>query len=292
MRKPSSIALLSALTLLAVVAVTTPATLEAKTTAVTVFSIAVIALSLLIERFKPFRRSWNTNNGDLSGDLASLTGIFGLLDGALRLLAPLAAIALFGDLTSNQFGVPLPVEILLVTFVIELGAWLVHWLHHTQTALWRTHAIHHSTERLYTLNNFRFHPINHIANALAIVFLPLVLGFSEESILIYTAISTPVLVLQHANIDLEFGQLNRVLNTNEVHRWHHSTADGHLVCNLGRALTIWDHAFGTYIAPIPASAPNEIGLTGYSKERVPPAKKFWAQLRYPFTSVEPRKAKR
>ena len=284
MRKVSSIVLLFLLIAMAVLAVTVPSSVESKTTAVAGLSIGLIVLSLVGERFKPFRRSWNTNRGDIVGDIGSFVGIFGVLDSALKLLTPLIAIAVFGDLLTSQSWVSLPVEVLMVTLLIELGAWVVHWLHHTQSTLWKLHAMHHSPERLYTLNNFRFHPLNHILNTVAIVFVPLLLGFSEESILMYTAISTPVLVLQHSNIDLEFGLLNRLVNTNEVHRWHHSTEAGHERCNLGRALTIWDQIFGTFVTPSPAGAPDRIGLTEHSKRHVPPVEEPLAQLLYPFQS--------
>ncbi len=282
MRNISSLAVLFVVTALAVAAVTTPDSFETKTTAVTALSLGMIVLSLVAERLRPFRRSWNQNRGDLTGDIGSLVGIFGVLDGALKLLGPVLAIAVFGDLATSQVGLSLPVEVIVVTLVIELGSWVTHWLHHTQPNLWKLHAMHHSTERLYTLNNFRFHPLNHILNAVSVVFVPLLLGFSEESILIYTAITTPVLVLQHSNIDFEFGWLNRLVNTNEVHRWHHSTEPEHRKVNLGRALTIWDQLFGTYVAPTPAGAPTDIGLMDYSKKRVPPAERTIAQLIYPF----------
>ncbi len=255
MRNISSLAALFVVTALAVAAVTTPDSFETKTTAVTGLSLGMIVLSLVAERLRPFRRSWNQNRGDLTGDIGSLVGIFGVLDGALKLLGPVLAIAVFGDLATSQVGLSLPVEVIVVTLVIELGSWGTHWLHHTQPNLWKLHAMHHSTERL--------------------------------SILIYTAITTPVLVLQHSNIDFEFGWLNRLVNTNEVHRWHHSTEPGHRKVNLGRALTIWDQLFGTYVAPAPAGAPTDIGLMDYSKKRVPPAERTIAQLIYPLKVIRP-----
>ena len=180
-------------------------------------SIALIGLSLLLERKFPFRSVWNKNQGDLRGDLTSFFGVFVILDGALNALAPVAVAALLGPLTDRELPVPFAAEVVLVFLLIELMAYATHRVHHQWTPLWRLHAMHHSAERLYTLNNFRFHPVNHIFNSLMIVTPPLLIGFSAESVLAYTALTLPILVFGHANIDLEFGRLNYILNTNEVH---------------------------------------------------------------------------
>jgi len=154
---------------------------------------------------------------------------------------------------------PLWAEIIAVTLLIELAAYLSHWIHHRYKPLWALHAMHHSVERLYTLNNFRFHPLNHVVNAFAIVVPPLLLGFSEASVLAYVALSMPVLIFQHANIDLRFGWLNYLFNTNELHRRHHSVKHADGAANLGRALTIWDQVFGTFRSELvrnPVSRPE------------------------------------
>ena len=106
--------------------------------------------------------------------------------------------------------------------------------------------MHHSTTQLYTLNNFRFHPLNHIINHVAMIVPLAVAGISADAMLIYAALSLPILLLQHSNIDFDFGFLNQVLNTNDLHRWHHSAQPYEGTMNLGRALIIWDRLFGTY----------------------------------------------
>ncbi len=254
-------------------------------------ALLTIGLSLGLERIRPYERRWNQNRGDLNGDIASFALIFVVLDGLLKYLAPLLALALLGGTITSPVGlwlreVPLWVEILAVTLLIELAAYLSHWVHHRSRHLWALHAMHHSIERLYTLNNFRFHPLNHMINAFAIVMPPLLLGFSEAAIFGYVVLTMPVLVLQHANVDFQFGWLNRLLNTNEVHRWHHSADSRHGGRNLGRALTVWDQLFGTFLDPQSARKTQiNLGLGDNNAMRFPDPGRLVAQWRYPFSAA-------
>lgn len=244
-------------------------------------ALVLILLSMGLERIWPHDRSWNDVAGhEMAGDVGSFVLVFGVLDGALKWLTPFAVLALFP--TPGTLGLALWQEVLLATLWIEFAAWASHWAHHRFKPLWALHAMHHSTEHLYTLNNFRFHPLNHLLNHLAMIIPLLLLGFSAEAILIYTALSLPPLLLQHSNIAFDFGWLNRVINTNDLHRWHHSAKPSEGMKNLGRATVIWDQLFGTYLHPGSATSPERIGLFDVSRS-FPNASRFWAQLTWPFT---------
>jgi len=142
--------------------------------------------------------------------------------------------------------------------------------------------MHHSTKRLYTLNNFRFHPLNHVLNYL-MMFLPLLaLGLSAEAILGYTALTLPVLLLQHSNVGFRFGVLSFVFNTNTVHRWHHSAAYKEGMHNFGRAFVFWDHLFGTYHNPGDSFEPRNVGL-GKGGPAFPLPSRTLRQIVWPFT---------
>ena len=241
----------------------------------------LIGLSLLLERRWPHDPAWSeVPRVEVAGDVGSFVLIFGLLDGALKWLTPFVVLALLplpGSLT-----LPLWQQVVLVVLWIEFAAWASHWAHHRYKPLWALHAMHHSTERLYTLNNFRFHPFNHVLNHLAMILPLLWLGVAAEAILIYTALSLPVLLLQHSNIAFDFGRLNLLFNTNDLHRWHHSAHPDEGVMNLGRALVLWDQVFGTYLRPAAAQAPERIGLFRASRH-FPAASRFWAQLAWPLS---------
>lgn len=245
--------------------------------------LAMILLAFLLERRLPFRPDWNRGRGDGPGDLASAGLMFVILDPLLKWGTPLILLAVLPDLPGGP-ALPLWLEIVVVTLLIELGAWTSHWLHHRHTALWSLHAMHHSPERLYSLNNFRFHPLNHILNHLVMILPVLALGFSAEAVLGYVALSMPVLILQHSNADLDFGRLDRWLNTSVVHRWHHADTPADAACNYGRALVVWDRVFGTYRGTGDGATPARIGLFAASRD-YPAADRFLAQVAWPFRGL-------
>lgn len=246
-------------------------------------AVSVILVSMFLERQIPFKSDWNENRGELSGDIASTLVIFGILDSLLKTATPFLLLIIFANWAPGSINLPLWSEIILAGLLIELGSYVSHRLHHKTKWLWPLHAMHHSPERLHTLNNFRFHPFNHIINHIIMIVPVLLIGFSADAILGYTALTLPLLLLQHSNIDFRFGWLNYILNTNQVHRWHHSTAISEGNKNLGRALVIWDQIFGTFYLPKEKSAPKSIGLFANSNS-YPHAKKYFAQILYPFSS--------
>jgi sterol desaturase/sphingolipid hydroxylase (fatty acid hydroxylase superfamily) len=247
----------------------------------TIATLAIISLSLVMERVFPLHGDWNVSQGDITGDIGSFVFVFGVLEGALKWLSPFVILALLPD-----FGLasswPLWTQIIIAMLLIEFGAWVSHWAHHTYKPLWALHAMHHSAERLYTLNNFRFHPLNHVINYL-IMFLPLlVLGISAEAILGYTALTLPVLMLQHSNVGFNFGFLSYLFNTNTLHRWHHSSAYKEGMHNFGRAFVLWDHLFGTYYNPAERDEPNTVGL-GSGSAPYPSSNRTFQQVLWPFS---------
>lgn len=244
-------------------------------------TMVLIGLSLAMERLFPLHRDWNNNRGDTLGDIGSFVFVFGVVDGALKWLSPFIILALLPNMREVSSS-PLWVQIIAATLLIEFGAWLSHWAHHRFKPLWALHAMHHSTERLYTLNNFRFHPLNHVLNYL-LMFVPLLaLGISTEAILGYTAITLPVLLFQHSNIGFKFGMLSYFFNTNTLHRWHHSATYKEGMHNFGRAFVIWDHLFGTFYNPADKTEPNTIGLAS-SGSAYPQPNRTLKQILWPFT---------
>lgn len=243
-------------------------------------TLGLIALSLGLERIWPQHRAWNQSHGDTVGDVASFVLIAGIMETVLKWGAPLLFLALFPAVAWASDW-PLLAQIIAAALLIELGAWVSHFLHHRWPRLWQLHAMHHSTERLYTLNNFRFHPFNYALNHVAAFIPPLLIGLSPEAVLGYVALSMPVLMFQHSNLRVSFGLANRVLNTNDLHRWHHSTKLDEGTRNLGRALVIWDHLFGTYFNPADRQEPDALGLS--VGERFPQARYWLRQLAWPFS---------
>jgi sterol desaturase/sphingolipid hydroxylase (fatty acid hydroxylase superfamily) len=253
---------------------------QAREALMTGAAITLIVLSLVLERYFPQQQAWtDVPSAEVVGDIGSFVLIFGLLDGMLKWLTPFVVLAVAPIQAKLDWS--LWQQVLLVFLWIEFAAWASHWAHHRYKPLWAFHAMHHSTEHLYTLNNFRFHPFNHVLNHLVMILPLLWIGVAADSILVYSALTLPVLLLQHSNIAFDFGRLNLIFNTNDLHRWHHSAKPTEGRMNLGRALVLWDQVFGTYLRPCSPSAPSRVGLFSVSRN-FPPASRFWAQLAWPF----------
>ena len=67
-------------------------------------------------------------------------------------------------------------------------------------------------------------------------------------------------MLQHCNVDVRLGWLNRVFSMAEAHRWHHSRTIREANTNYGSNLIVWDLVFGTFFLPSDREPPQEIGI--------------------------------
>lgn len=246
-------------------------------------TVTILVSALMLERVLPFDRAWNQSRGDAKTDLISTGVLLGVVDPTLKLAASVGVAALYAAFpSSNPLAIfpsdaPFALQLLLATTVAEFTRYWAHRWHHARPALWWLHAMHHSSERLYTINNFRFHPLNHAFN-FALGVLPLMLaGIPAEVLFAYLAITQPILMLQHANIDLKSGWLNYVLSSNEVHRWHHSAAENEANNNFGSAFVLWDHVFGTFKFSNRSARPQVIGLFANS-DNYPAHSSYLTQL--------------
>ena len=248
--------------------------------AVFVSSLSTLALVWWLERKVPYRSSWNKSHGDLVTDSASAGVLIAFIDPLLKAIAPLALMALYASISTNPLLIewPLWLQIIVVLLLVEFGKYWAHRLHHASAPLWWLHAMHHSSERLYFLNGMRYHPLNYLINFAVSVFPVILIGFSPEAVLGYLAITQPVVLLQHANIDLRHGVLNKVFSTPEVHRWHHSTIPSEANRNFGNALLIWDHVFDTFKSEAGFDETKTIGLFLLSKSHYPSTRPYVVQL--------------
>jgi sterol desaturase/sphingolipid hydroxylase (fatty acid hydroxylase superfamily) len=246
-------------------------------------SLFALGLGALLERVAPFEPDWRRARADGATDALSAGLLLGLADPLLRLLLDLAARALLGSQSGDAWlldGLPLALQLPLVILWIELAKYLMHRAHHELPPLWRLHALHHGSERLYWLNNFRFHPLNHALNT-AFALLPLLLlGAPAELLLTAALLTQPILMLQHLNVATRSGWLNRVISTNELHRWHHSADPREANANYGSALIVWDRLLGTYRDR--PGRPARIGLFG-DGGGWPVHASYWRQLLLPLT---------
>lgn len=248
--------------------------------AIVAVSVIVLLTAWLLERLLPYRKEWNIARQDLGVDLASAGLLVGIVDPLLKAAAPVMIAVIYAKFgtVSPETVFPLLPEIIFVLVAVELGKYWSHRLHHSYGPFWWLHAMHHSSERMYTLNGLRFHPLNYTLNFIIAVVPVMLLGVSPEAIFAYLAITQPVVLIQHANIDLKHGWLNWIFSTPEVHRWHHSTVPSEANRNFGNALLIWDHVFGTFKAPDGFTDEKDVGLFESSRACYPAKKSYMAQL--------------
>ncbi len=232
--------------------------------AILVTSLLALTVAMLLERWKPHRPQWSQSRGDAATDWTSFAVLAGAVQPLLKWVSALLVVALYGWTGEPQgllfAGMPFVVQVLVVTLLAELGKYWAHRWHHTLPALWWLHALHHGSERLYSINNFRVHPLEYMVKH-ALSLLPLMLlGAPVDALLGYVALTQPVQMLQHVNLPLRHGWLNYIFSTNTLHRWHHSSTRGEGDTNFGSALVIWDQVFGTFYYPGPDAEPVRVGL--------------------------------
>lgn len=250
-------------------------------------TLGTLVVACALERVLPHDGRWLGRGADTATDLTSAAVIVAIVDPVLKFGGPVLAVAiwkLFGwstPLGDRLVAQPFVPQLLAVIALSELGRYWAHRWHHTHGWLWKLHVLHHSSERLYALNNFRFHPLNYLNNFLLGVFPLMLLGVPAEVMLGYLAVSQPVLMLQHANLDLRSGWLNYLFSTNEVHRWHHSTMLAEANQNYGYALVLWDHVFRTFHYAPSRNVPRQIGLFAESVD-YPARDSYLIQLTEPF----------
>lgn len=150
---------------------------------------------------------------------------------------------------------PLPVQALLAFLLVDLLSYLSHRLRHRFA--WRLHALHHSPTELDWLAAARLHPLDDLADNVAVMLPVLLLGFDPR---LFFAIG-PLLLLHtlylHAAVDWDLGGAGRLLASPAFHRDHHRVgAEG----NYGGVLSVWDHLFGTTLPEGRPRAP--FGLDG------------------------------
>lgn len=250
--------------------------------AVVIPAVVALLIGVVAERLLPYRASWSRSSNDLGTDLTSMAVLLALVDPLLKWLGPVVLTAVVaGTPLGDALAVfpthwPFVLQVALAVLLAEFGSYWAHRWHHERPALWWLHALHHGSERLYTLNNFRFHPLNYAINYVLGILPLLLIGTPSEAMMGYFALTLPVLMLQHANLPLQNGWLNYVFSTNEVHRWHHSNRAEEGDSNFGRSLVLWDQVFGTFRYLPSRNDPVDIGL--YAGSRYPARSSFADQI--------------
>jgi len=219
---------------------------------------------ILHESFNPARNEWRPKAEDLIPDGMFLIIVQVGIPAVLKVLVPAAIITFAGSsvFTALNFWPHewlLLGQIALMLLVAEFFRYWIHRLMHEFNPLWKFHAVHHASDKLYTMNVGRFHPLDKTIQFLGDSLPFLLLGVGPEIFAAYFVFYAVNGFYQHSNADVRLGFLNWIVAGPELHRWHHSTviAEGH--ANYGNNLIVWDACFGTRLLPKERTV-SEVGI--------------------------------
>lgn len=214
--------------------------------------IPFIILFIFLEKKRPFREMWNTNNGDFTADLLRT---FLTLPSALKMGEWIIPVLVYYPVLflrdtvgfKGVSGLPVFVQLFILLVLSEfIFYWLHRWSQENKT-LWLFHAVHHGAERVYWANAGRFHFVDAFLTGLAYAVPIALLGPTAEAITILLLLSAISGFMEHVNVQFSAGWWNYIFNTAELHRWHHSEEIEESNTNYGKVLVIWDLIFGTHL---------------------------------------------
>lgn len=219
---------------------------------------------LLHETFNPARRSWRPSREDVVSDGMFLIVVQIGVPAALRFTVLALIISIAGNDTNSILDIwpndwPILAQIALMMVIAEFFRYWLHRMLHEFNPLWHIHAVHHASDKLYTVNVGRFHPLDKGLQFLGDSLPFLLLGVGADVFAAYFVLYAVNGFYQHSNADVRLGPLNWIIAGPELHRWHHSTviSEGH--ANYGNNLIIWDTIFGTRFFPKDRTV-SEVGI--------------------------------
>lgn len=175
---------------------------------------------------------------------------------------------------------PLWLQVLVLLVVLDFFFYVIHRAKHQWDWWWRLHETHHSSQDLDWLSTVRFHPLEKVLDRVIYLLPLLVLGVSDEALLVWAGVDAFFGMLIHSNLDIRLGPLIYVLNGPEMHRWHHARDAGSQQVNFANNFSIFDWLFGT--ASLPSGSPGTFGVDDASY----PEGNLWKQFWYAFRPAQ------
>ncbi|HAB16886.1 MAG TPA: sterol desaturase family protein [Verrucomicrobiota bacterium] len=178
----------------------------------------------------------------------------------------LAILAVTEWARARHFGllnlVALPEWLSWIGAIALFDCWQYWWhrLNHRAPLLWRFHAVHHSDAEMDASSGVRFHTGEIVFSFLARLLVVPVIGISVPQLLVYEAISLPVILFHHSNLRIS-NRIDRCLRwlivTPRMHYVHHSRWQPETDSNFASFLSVWDRLFRSFRL---RSKPEEISL--------------------------------
>lgn len=213
---------------------------------------------------------------------AALLGVTALQGGLVRWMESSGSGLLFQhgilDPSWSAGNLPFWAQVIVAWWAFDFMFYVTHRIAHDVDFFWRFHSVHHCAHRLSFLNASRAHPIDLVWRRLVPLFVTFQAGVSADALIMANTIGAVLATITHMNVNFEFGPLNYIIGTNQVHRWHHSNKIEEAK-NFSVVL-FWDHLFGTFVFPKDRKHPEKLGLFN---ELFYPIHNYWGQLVIPFT---------
>jgi sterol desaturase/sphingolipid hydroxylase (fatty acid hydroxylase superfamily) len=170
--------------------------------------------------------------------------------------------------------------IVIGIFLIDLMGYAIHVTLHKIPAGWRIHRVHHADMELDATSGIRLHPFELLILLGAGAVVSPLLGISQASSVLYTALGLPWFLLNHSNMKFPtwFERCGSLLmSTPDWHRVHHSSYQPETDSHYGCLFSVWDRLFGTS-----RKAEVETLRFGLDRFRKPGDQTVWRLLKMPF----------
>jgi sterol desaturase/sphingolipid hydroxylase (fatty acid hydroxylase superfamily) len=224
--------------------------------------VAAAIIFIVLERLFPYTEGQKVLREGFFDDLALYTIaqsyilgilIFGYIIVFIDNSTQLSRLKLFAD-------VPIWIQLVFFTITHDIYIYWMHRWQHKNKYLWRIHEAHHSPRKVDWLSGSRSHALEITINQ-TVEFLPIVLLGSPVEVIAFKGVISAVWGMYiHANLNVHTGNLQKIINGPEMHRWHHSTGKGRNR-NFATKFAIWDWMFNT--AYLPDFKPDVYGLKTY-----------------------------
>ncbi|MGF7072422.1 sterol desaturase family protein [Mucilaginibacter sp. 3215] len=168
------------------------------------------------------------------------------------------------DLSHFQFvsSWPVALQVLFFLFTHDLYIYLFHRFQHSNKFFWRIHEAHHSGKEVDFLAGSRSHIMEIIINQ-TIEFAPIILLGADPIVIPIKAMLDAMFgMFIHGNIKVNMGKLKYIINSPQLHLWHHANYQEVFHANFSTKFSFWDYLFGTAYDPghTPGNKPENWGL--------------------------------
>ncbi len=220
-----------------------------KNTVLTLEFLAVVALTLTLERLLPAKANQPWFGVHFLQDL-----VWFVYETILHTIIIVTYVQLLITIYQHNFDFltihaasswPSWIQLAVGVLLLDLLYWMQHYVNHRVPLFWRFHSVHHSQRELNFFTDFRYHVLEYVVRHTFLVIPFLVLAVEAPTIILIAIFQRWYTRVYHGNIRTNLGPLRYILVTPQSHRVHHSIEYRHRDTNFGSLLSIWDHVFGT-----------------------------------------------